>query len=622
MNHIRLLLAIIASCLLMLGLSNGAVAEDGDDPTPRIFHVDDFGAGIDSDEDAGPAIRKAIVAAKDADGPATVRLGEGTYRIGRQGEADAALLIEAAHGLTLKGAGCASRLVFTDPTAGGIRFEDCQAVRLADLSIDYDPLPFAQGTVRQVDAEAGAFILETDEGFLPPDDPAFNQADAHWGLVVKLPGEGAGREQYGPVTIDVETWERKGEGTWRAEAVDADTMVHGGIRPDARFVLPARGHTGAAVTVWRSQRVELENITIHASPSLATLWGLTEDITIRGLRIKRPELSGRLLSTNADGIHCLGNRGRLVIEDSAFSGMADDAVNIHARAGVPVEQPAPDVLLIDAADTVSYRKGDRVQVYDPQRGRIRYESRIVKAVEADNGLLRVSFDKPMKGIVTGKTFRESDHLFNLDACGAGAVVRNNRFGIHRGRGILLKSTDARIEGNTFHNREGWGIAMHQLQAWGEGPAAQRVLIRDNTFEGSKPGWHPFIDIRPSRRGNGPVEGRPVRDVRIEANRMINPANGVLRACGAKEITFLDNVIDAEANTRITAGPLLRFDNAARIHIARLRVRDANNDTVALIGLGDDVEAGNEAPARGPITIGTLTTDLPEGVPVMKAVDAP
>ncbi|MFP4173620.1 MAG: right-handed parallel beta-helix repeat-containing protein [Candidatus Hydrogenedentota bacterium] len=615
------LAGLTAPCLLVVGLWGGAVSEDGDAHGSRTFHIDDFGSKADSGEDAGPAIRRAIAAAIDADGPATVRLGEGTYLIGPPADADAAVPIKAAHGLTFKGAGCCTRLVFTDPKVGGIRFEDCQAVRIADLTIDYAPLPFTQGTVRQVDGETGAFILEIDEGFLLPNDPAFELADTHWGLVVKLPAEGADREQYGPVTIDVETWKRKAEGTWRAEAADADTMVHGGIRPGARFVLPARGHTGAAVTVWRSRQVELDNVTIHASPSLATLWGLTEDITIRGLRIKRPEQSGRLLSTNADGIHSLGNRGRLLIEDCVFKGMADDAINIHARAGVPVEQPAPDVLLIDPADTVSYREGDQVQVYDPQRGRIRYES-IVKAVDPDNGRLRVAFDKPMEGIVTGETFRKSDHLFNLNACGSGAVVRHNRFGPHRGRGIVLKSADALIEGNSFRNREGWGVAMHQLQAWGEGPAARRVLIRGNTFEGKKPGRQPFIDIRPSRRGNGPVEGRPVRNVRIESNRMINPANGVLSASGAKEISFVNNVIDAEQNTRTTAGALLRFDNASGVRIDRLRVRDANEDTTALVAMGDRVEAGNAEPTYTPLNIGMLTTDLPEGVPLLKEVDTP
>ena len=156
---------------------------------------------------------------------------------------------------------------------------------------------------------------------------------------------------------------------------------------------------------------------------------------------------------------------------------------VHARSGVVTEQIAPNKLRVNPGGCVDYRVGDRLQLYDPDRGVVRAESLVVTEVEQLAWQVIVTIDPPFDGITTGTSFADADHLFNLDACGAGAVIRNNVFGNHRGRGLLLKSTDCLVENNVFRNREGWAISFTQLQGWGEGPAAQRIMIRDNTFEG-------------------------------------------------------------------------------------------------------------------------------------------
>ncbi len=596
-------------CLLMmviLMISGGVVSQA--EPEAEVFHVRDFGVEPDCDTDAGPGIRAAIEAAKAAEGMAIVQFDSGAYRVAPEADQGDALTITDAQGLTIEGMGTATRIIVTDPTVGGIRFQRCRNVRIAHLAIDYDPVPFTQGTVIETDPDEGTFTMEIDDGYLPPGEPHFEKAHAKWGLVVRLEEP----EQYGPVPIYMQSWTKLENGTWQGKAQDGTTMTHGGIRPGARFMYMARRHIGAAVTAWDSQEVELDHVTVYSSPSLATLWGLTEDITVRGLRVERAPDTDRLLSTNADGIHSLGNRGRLLIEDCYFTAMADDAINIHARAAVPIEQLSSSRFLINPAGTVEFREGDRVQIYDPEHGRIRYdERRIIQVEQQDNGLVRVDFNAPVENVFTGSSFHDADHFFNVDACGAGAVIRNNHFGNHRGRGILLKSTGCQIKGNLFQNREGWAIAMHQLQDWGEGPAAQDTLIRGNTFEGSKPGWSPFIDIRPSKRGNVPTDGRPVRSIHIEDNQMINPVNGVLNAWGVEGLRFTQNTIEADANTRVMPGALLTIDNAVDVHIADLIVRDANDTTNALIYIGPGTREGENG-----IYIGELDAELPPGVPVI------
>ncbi len=62
--------------------------------------------------------------------------------------------------MTVRGAGKETKIVITDPAAGGFFLVLCKKVLLSDLVMDYDPVPFCQGTIRAVDVETGSFDLE------------------------------------------------------------------------------------------------------------------------------------------------------------------------------------------------------------------------------------------------------------------------------------------------------------------------------------------------------------------------------------------------------------------------------------------------------------------------------
>ena len=95
--------------------------------------------------------------------------------------------IHQAANLTVRGAGKDTKIVIADPAAGGFAFGLCQKVRVADLVVDYDPVPFCQGTIRAVDVEAGAFDLEVEAGYPTPDAENFAQAVepyGKWGMII------------------------------------------------------------------------------------------------------------------------------------------------------------------------------------------------------------------------------------------------------------------------------------------------------------------------------------------------------------------------------------------------------------------------------------------------------
>jgi hypothetical protein len=162
------------------------------DLADRIFHVRDFAAVADETTDSGDAIRAAIAAAVAATGtaeaPVEVVLDAGNYRVRHDNQRRGYCfpVHQAAH-LTVRGAGPATKIVIADPTLGGFHFGMGNQVTLRDLVIDYDPLPFCQGTIRAVDVEQCAFDLEVAAGYPTPDAENFVKAHepyGKWGMIM------------------------------------------------------------------------------------------------------------------------------------------------------------------------------------------------------------------------------------------------------------------------------------------------------------------------------------------------------------------------------------------------------------------------------------------------------
>jgi hypothetical protein len=127
-----------------------------------------LGPGVDADAafaKALAAISKLAGEAARAGGPVHIvfNLGKNaTYRITRP------LAFKALHGFELNGNG--AQLINT--TRGStLTISGSSHVTVRDLTIDYDPLPFTQGTIAAFDKAALQITVKVDVGY--PDDPAF-----------------------------------------------------------------------------------------------------------------------------------------------------------------------------------------------------------------------------------------------------------------------------------------------------------------------------------------------------------------------------------------------------------------------------------------------------------------
>ena len=137
-------------------------------PGAASFDMATFSATSGGDADAAFAKALASIAKAAADaskaGPVHIVLNlekNASYRIKRP------LAFRQLHGFELNGNG--AQLINT-ARSGTLTISGCNRLTVRDLTIDYDPLPFTQGTITAFDKQAIEITVKVDPGY--PDDAA------------------------------------------------------------------------------------------------------------------------------------------------------------------------------------------------------------------------------------------------------------------------------------------------------------------------------------------------------------------------------------------------------------------------------------------------------------------
>lgn len=517
---------------------------------PR-FNVKDHGATGDGSGDDAGAVAKAMVAAIAAGPGATVFFPRGRYLLRSTQRAriktpypaapgipdgyaqpDAHVLVQAARGLTLLGEPGAM-LVMTSHKATGVLLERCVDVTLRQLAIDYDPLPFTQGTIVAVDPAGGTLDLRIDANYPDPTKEPFRSSTV---------GDGSVRDARTPEVLKFAAGDRGKVGLTSMAAITtlaADTVRlpvvaarQRGIVVGDRFVLPARSTgNGSAVLLLFSQRCTFDRVTVHSSPIVAFNVQFNETLAFRECVIEPLPGSGRLLSTNADGIHCKYDRGGALVERCRFSGMHDDGFTFHSRGQQLLRLESANVLIVERNEF--FRAGDEIAMISPATGETRGTATIREAGLVrwrDRLAVRLVTDRPVAGVRAFEALGEAvlpdypdsqtplerrpDLVADLATLGGGFIVRDSVFARTAGAARAY-SSDGTIEGNRFESM-GHPIQLGLQLYWPEVYHATRISIRNNTFVGTAAWVNVQIqdllgNFRPARTpGN--------RDITIAQNR--------------------------------------------------------------------------------------------------------
>ena len=459
---------ILVSALISLFAAVGIATE---------FNVRNFGAAGDGKTDDLEAFRKAAGALRKAEPGSTLTIPKGRYRLSR-----ALALDHLPPGSVIIGE-TGTELWFDDLLRGGIEIAETRKLTLKNLQIGFSPVSCLSGKVTARPDRKSLVVA------IPGLD-RFGQPELRTMLHIFTP---EGKMDHRFHRTDVCKVEPAGEGLFR---ITFDHPINDDAVAGQTAVLFLRGGR-PAVNNNRSSDGIYENLHVVNGGDLAFGLRYCDGMTFRNCRIGSLDPAARPISTGADGIHSKHARRGPVIENCDFSGMSDDDVNLSTTFQNVASTDGNTALLV--GDNRDYRPGDRVALYDPETSSTTQHLTVAAAEPAkwrNRDAVKVTFDQPLNAAETLDSLKlENPYallfghkgklpalVFNRETVHAGTVIRNNRFGNNRARGLLLRTPDTLIEGNTFYNLRGPAILMASEGMWMECGRIENVTIRDNRFE--------------------------------------------------------------------------------------------------------------------------------------------
>ena len=582
-------------------------AEPSPNAGPIIVNMSGFaGPGVDADTAFARAlgtIEKAAAEAKKGGGPVHIvfNLDKGaTYRIKRP------LTFRQLSGFELNGNG--AQLINT--TRGQtLQISDSSHVTIRDLSVDYDPLPFTQGTISGFDKAALQITVKVDPGY--PDDPPFlaTITDGFFRVMDRRtralkPGA---RDFLTPAKV-----EKIAEGLIRVHLRwSANDCFPSQLPVAVGNVVAVTNGSAHAIVVDGSEATSFIDVKLFASPGMGLLENggagsmmLQEVSIVPGPRPKGATTE-RLVSTNSDGSHFIALERGPTMEDCSFANTSDDAVNVHGFYHYVVQKIGPQHYLLSPKWDIGLAAGDTIESCDQKTFGSLGRTRIAQFSKRHAPELKARIAAIWKNkspttqpdliydIVLQQELplKVGDAVTSLSRIGSGTTIRRCSF--HACGHVVAKAPNTTVEDCQFAYSS--TIALQSgsdIGFWSESGFAENLVFKNNRFTHSITGADALTD------GNGAlgtiyigmsapesVKGFPNnfqnRNVTIEGNHIddsyiygifLANADGVRIIGNAIGQTFLRGAFDA--------GKLYGIKPDSGIYIGRSRNVTIDNNTVA------------------------------------------
>lgn len=538
------------------------------------IRVADFGAKGDGKTDDAPAVRRALAAAVDAGPGSTLRFEKKTYRFGRQ-PGGAILSLDGATGITLDGHGAE---IIGNPWNGFVRISDCADITMRGFVLDCDPASFTQGDIIEASSGKGSLVMRIHKGYANPVELEERLGRKAWQRVGFTLDPVKRRIKPGPVDFIEHIAELdRAQGLLQIQ-LKAERLTH--IEAGDHFVFGLHhGSHGALIKVERSTDIRLEDYTIHGG-KFGMNHGFFDNhgrVHVKGAKIAFRPGTRHLVTSIKDGFHVKHNRIGPIIEDCVLEGMMDDSINISVCPYWVKEDLGGNRYLI-AELQYAPQVGDRLMAYTPIPGTVTRGLEVLSVNPSEEHANRpekwniITLDRPIPGLSLheggglfpgGPDKLRFTGLYNLDACGQGYIVRNNRFLPQRRHALLARSPGGLFEGNRIDGIGGSGVWLrNEVGSFYEGPFPADTIIRNNRFRrtGGVPihvgargtdAWARNITIEGNTFSQWPgsamrlsnLSGAVIRDNTIEAGRGDGSGSVPVVVKASRELRVRDNAID-------------------------------------------------------------------------------
>lgn len=398
----------------------------------------------------------------------TITLHPGNYTLHPPSPASGgslALLGNGVGNFTLSGNG--ARIVVTNPEVGLLSLRNCSNITLENLTLDYDPLPFTQGTITNVTG-SNSFEVAIQPGFTSPAESLFLNAPERWGLL---------RDSSQPLRVKsgalnvylVTNCTTVGNVVSITTSSGTSSMARGDT-----YVQLARRDGSAAFQASGCQAITYQNITINASPAAGFIALNSSQMVYRNNQIV--PASGRFHSTCADGIFQIQGAVGPLIENNTISTNGDDGIivkTLGAHANTHTADNKTFTLQSATSGPFTMNQGDLLEVYDPQAGALLGSGHIVSL----NGS-QATLDVAIPGVT------QELYFYNQNQCLSNFTVRGNQLISNRRWGIFCCSRNGLIGQNNITNSNAQAIMLMNADQGMQddcGLAPANVTIRNNTF---------------------------------------------------------------------------------------------------------------------------------------------
>jgi hypothetical protein len=245
-------------------------------------------------------------------------------------------------------------------------------------------------------------------------------------------------------------------------------------------ILRHSAHNRAGILIKESEKIHLEDVTIHSQPGMGIIGHRSEDITLEGVQIiPQP---GTFTSTNTDATHFTSCKGMIRFLNCKFGGQGDDCTNIHNyywsvypdkeanKVRITVEGADLHALSLDYPD-----QGDTLLLIskvnlNPVQTFIAKE---IMISEQDWKVI-VTLDKPLP--------IDLEHYYMINKTRQPSVqIYNNTVRSHLARAFLIKTSNVHMKGNVIQQSSGSAIQLGAEASWREGSPVENILIENNWF---------------------------------------------------------------------------------------------------------------------------------------------
>ncbi|MEM6260833.1 MAG: right-handed parallel beta-helix repeat-containing protein [Planctomycetota bacterium] len=536
------------------------------------LHVSSFGAVGDGVHNDAPAIRQAIQAAIDAGSGTTLSFDERTYRLGPSGDLHYQFKLDGVKGLRIQGNGAT---LLNTPEHGIFETVRCTDVEIGGFVVDYDPLPFTQGTITRINPAQNSFLLEIADGYeVPSADTRFsrwssvmdpNERHRRWDLKMHLFYKGVEPVPGSPRTVRVTV-----DPQWQDDLKPIN-------RGDRFFLSFRRGPGGSNFRVTESTDCTFHDIKFYAT-RYGMAFGVRSNegrITLRRIEIRFKPGTDRLIASHRDGMHCKDNKIGPLIEDCYFEGLKDDSLNIGGNTGMARSVISSRVFDLMGAP---FRPDDEVLVFDPDSGQALARTKVVNVEPG-----RVELAHAIRGVVPGTKKphqdRTSTHFYNLSRSSADFIVRNCTFKAQRRHAMLIRAPRGLIENNTIDGVGGSAVfAGNEAGSFYEGPFPEGLVIRNNTIRNTQ---LPAIWLLTSSLSG---EGRLTRDIRLENNNILAAHAPAIQAARVAGVRVTGGQIAAGRTLPAKDSVVSLGQNIAGVRFSGVRFEDQRRNSPGVFAL--------------------------------------